>query len=74
MPEVNFHGLSNRAADVNRWQEDVDERCRDLVQELTLLQTRGSELCHTIIDPPMVRGHQSEGMQVATNHQAEMSK
>jgi hypothetical protein len=26
---------------------------REQFEELTLLQTRGSELCHTIISPPM---------------------
>jgi hypothetical protein len=31
-------------------------------KELTLLQTRGSELCHAIIGPPRAKHHLSEGM------------
>jgi hypothetical protein len=34
-------------------------------EELTLLQTRGSELCHASIFPPQVRHHLSKGMRLA---------
>jgi hypothetical protein len=40
----------------------------ELVEELTLLQTRGSELCHAIVDTPRAR-HLSKGMQhIALQH------
>jgi hypothetical protein len=41
-------------------------------EELTLLQTRGSELCHAIVDPSWVRRHLFEGMRLATLHHTEM--
>jgi hypothetical protein len=51
----------------------VSEReCRAQFEELTLLQTRGSELCHTIISPLWVRHHLSEGMQHMSLHHTEM--
>jgi hypothetical protein len=45
-----------------------------LVQELTLLQTRGSELCLAIVGPPMVRGHLSEEMQSAIVCHTDMAR
>jgi hypothetical protein len=39
--EVNFQELSYGAIDINRRWENVERQCQDLVQELTLLQTRG---------------------------------
>jgi hypothetical protein len=44
----------------------------DLVQELTLLQTRGSELCLAKVGPSTVRGHLLEGMQIAAGRHTEM--
>jgi hypothetical protein len=41
-------------------------------EELTLLQTRGSELCHTIVGPPRVRNHLLEGMRLAALCHIEM--
>jgi hypothetical protein len=38
----------------------------DLVVEITLLQTRGSELCLTIVSTLMVQSHPSKGMLIAT--------
>jgi hypothetical protein len=44
----------------------VSERERqEQFKELTLLQTRGSELCHAIIGPLRARHHMSEGMRLA---------
>jgi chromosome segregation ATPase len=37
--------LSDKAPNIDRQQEEAERKCRELVQELTLLQTRGSELC-----------------------------
>jgi hypothetical protein len=41
-------------------------------EELILLQTRGSKLCHAIIDPPRLRHHLSEGMRLAALRHTEM--
>jgi hypothetical protein len=41
-------------------------------EELTLLQTRGSKLCHAIIGPPRLRHHLSKGMQLAALRHTEM--
>jgi hypothetical protein len=47
---------------------------REQFEELTLLQTRGSELCHAIIGPPRARHHLSEGMRLAAIHHTKMAK
>jgi hypothetical protein len=39
---------------------------REKFGELTLLSTRGSKLCHTIIGPLRTRHHLSEGMRLVT--------
>jgi hypothetical protein len=46
---MNISELSDGAVDVNQWQEDSEHQYHDLVQELSLLQTRGSELCLAIV-------------------------
>jgi hypothetical protein len=43
-------------------------------QELTLLQTRGSELCLAIVGPPRVRNHLSEEMRLVALHHTEMAR
>jgi hypothetical protein len=43
-----------------------------LVQELTLLQTRGFELCLAIVGSPMVQDHLSEGMRSVAVYHTEM--
>jgi hypothetical protein len=43
-----------------------------MVQELTLLKTRRSELCVEIVSPPTVLGHLSDEMQIATIRHIEM--
>jgi hypothetical protein len=43
-------------------------------EELTLLQTQGSELCHAIVGPPQAKHHLSEGMRLATLHHTKMAK
>jgi chromosome segregation ATPase len=60
--EENSRGLSNAVADTERWQEESNRKCQEWVEELTLLQARGSELCQAIVGPPRVRSHLSEGM------------
>jgi hypothetical protein len=42
--------------------------------ELTLLETRGRELCLAIFGPPWVRSHLSEGMWIASLCHAEMAQ
>jgi hypothetical protein len=41
-------------------------------EELTLLQTQGSELCHAIVGPPRAK-HLSEGMQLAVLHHTKVA-
>jgi hypothetical protein len=54
---------------------EVSERlCREEFEDLTLLQTRGSELCHAIIGPPRARHHLTEGMWLAALHNTEMDE
>jgi hypothetical protein len=54
-------------------QWEVSEReCREQFEEITLLQTWGSELCHTIVGPPGVSNHLSEGMQLAALYHIEI--
>jgi hypothetical protein len=72
--EENSRGLSNAVADAERWQEESNRKCQEWVEELTLLQARGSELCQAIVGPPRVRSHLSEGMQIAALHHAKMAK
>jgi hypothetical protein len=60
------------AADADRRREEAERECRELVRELTLLQTRGSELCQAIVSPPMGRGQLLEGMWIATVRHTEM--
>jgi hypothetical protein len=40
----------------------VREVCWERVEELTFLQTQGSEICLDIVGPLRVRSHLSEGM------------
>jgi hypothetical protein len=70
--EENFHVLSDAVADAERWWEVSERERREQFEELTLLQTRGSELCHVIIGPPQMTNHLSEGMRLATLHHTEM--
>jgi hypothetical protein len=63
--EVNSQGMSDAAADVERQREQSERECQEWIEELTLLQTRGSELCLAIVNPPRVRSHLSEGMRLA---------
>jgi hypothetical protein len=41
-------------------------------EELTLLQTRGFELCLAIVSPQRVRNHLSEGMQITALRHTKM--
>jgi hypothetical protein len=53
--------------------QEVSERERQAQFEvLTLLQTRGSELCHSIISPARSRHHLSKGMRLAALRHTEM--
>jgi hypothetical protein len=58
---------------VERVREASERERREQFEELTLLQTQGSELCHVIIDPPQTRHHLSEGMRLAALRHTEMA-
>jgi hypothetical protein len=60
--------VEGRAQEVSKWEH------REQFEELTLLQTRGFELCHAIIDPPQARHHLSEGMRLAGLHHTTMAR
>jgi hypothetical protein len=59
-------------ADAKHWWEVSKREHREQSVELTLLQTRGSELCRAFVGPPQVRNHLSEGMRHAALHHTEM--
>jgi hypothetical protein len=55
------------------WEQKMSEReHRARFEELTLLQTQGSELCHAIVGPPRAK-HLSEGMQLAVLHHTKVA-
>jgi hypothetical protein len=61
VPEENSHGLSDAVDDAKHRWEVSERECWKHFEEVTLLQTRGSELCLAIVRPPRVRNHLSEG-------------
>jgi hypothetical protein len=60
------------AAEHRAWEVSEREHWEQFLG-LTLLQTRGSELCHTIVGPPLVRHHLSEGVRLAALCHTEMA-
>jgi hypothetical protein len=60
-------------AGINRWWDDAKRQCQDFIQELTLLQNKGIELCLAIVGPLMVWHHLSDGMRIATICHTEMA-
>jgi hypothetical protein len=56
-----------------RW-EMFEREHREHFEELTLLQTWGSELCLVIVGPPQVRNHLSKGMHIASLCHTEMAR
>jgi hypothetical protein len=73
LAEENSRGLSDAAANTEcRWEVTEWERQKQF-DELTHLQTRGSELCLVILGPPRVRNHPSEGMQLMALRHSEMA-
>jgi hypothetical protein len=69
--EEKSYGLFDTAADVERRWEVFEKERREHFEELTLLQTRVSELCLAIVGPPWVRNHLSEGTRIAALHHTE---
>jgi LPS sulfotransferase NodH len=53
---------------------DADIQCQELVQELILLQTRGSKLWLAIVGLPTVWGHLMEGMHSVIIRHTEMAR
>jgi hypothetical protein len=72
--EENSQGLSDAAADAERRREESERECQEFVEELTLLQIWGSELCLAIVGPLKVRSHLPEGMRVIAHCHAEMDE
>jgi hypothetical protein len=57
-----------------RWARETSEwEHRACFEELTLLQTQGSELCHAIVGAPQAR-HLSEGMRHAALRYTEVAE
>jgi hypothetical protein len=52
MVEAKLAGLVYRAADADQQREEAEQQCAAQVEELTLLQIRGSELFLVIVAPP----------------------
>jgi hypothetical protein len=72
MADGNSRGLSDVVVDLEQWLEESKRECQEHVDELTLLQTRGSKLCLAILGPPRVRGHMSEVMWSAVLHHTKL--
>jgi hypothetical protein len=68
------HCFFDAAADVERWWEELERGCQEQLEELTLLQTRGSELCFAIDGPQWVWNHLSERMQIIALHHTKMAR
>jgi hypothetical protein len=72
--EENSRGLSDAAGSVeHQWEVSKRER-EEHFEEVTLLHTRGSELCPAIVGPPRVRNHLSEAIQIAALHHTMMAE
>jgi hypothetical protein len=72
--EENARGLSDTTVDVELWWEESKRGHQEQLEELTVLQTRGFELCFSIVGPPRVRNHLSEVMWIAALHHTKMAK
>jgi hypothetical protein len=72
--EEKSRGLSDAAADAERQWEVSEMELWEHFEELTLLQTRGFELCLTIIGPPQVRNHLLEGMHITSLRHTKMAE
>jgi hypothetical protein len=55
------------------WEVSERERLAQF-EELTHLQTWGSELCHAVIGPPRARHHLSEGMRLEALRHTKMAE
>jgi hypothetical protein len=62
MDEENSSGMSDIGAYIERRREESERECWERVEELSLLQTRGFELCQAIVGPSRVRSHLLDGM------------
>jgi hypothetical protein len=61
-------GGTDVAVDAERQLDESERGCQEKLEELTILQTRDSELCFAIVGPPFVRNHLLEWMQIAALH------
>jgi hypothetical protein len=60
--------LEDKLAEECRVRETSEREHREYFEELTLLQTQGSKLCHAIIGPPRARHLSEEMCLVALRH------
>jgi hypothetical protein len=60
--EETSQGLFDALDNVEQQQEESKRECQERVEELTILQARGSVLCQAMVDPLRVRYHLLEGM------------
>jgi hypothetical protein len=65
--------LEGELATKRRVLEGSEREHRERFEELTLLQTRGFELCHAMVGPPRGRHHLSDGMRHAALRHTEMA-
>jgi hypothetical protein len=71
--EENSRGLSDTVANAMRQLEVSKREHWEQFEELTLLQTQGSESCLAIVGLPWVRKHLSEVMRAAALRDTEMA-
>jgi hypothetical protein len=64
--------LEDELAEERQPRETPEREHQERFEELTLLQTRGPELCHAIIGPPRVR-HMSKGMRLVPLRHTEIA-
>jgi hypothetical protein len=57
-----------------RAQEAFEGECQEQFEELTILQTRCSELCHAIVNSPWARHHLFERMRLVALRHTEMAE
>jgi hypothetical protein len=66
--------LEDELAAEHRAREVSERERQKQFEELTLLQTRGSERCHANVGPPLARHHKSKAMRLVALHHTEMAE
>jgi hypothetical protein len=73
MTKEKSRGWTDAVADIEQQLEESKKECQEQVEELTLLEIRGSKLCLAVVGPLRVRSHLSEGMWVIALYDTEMA-